>query len=276
MNKIMDRGIMKSIIVHFSLKRWAFMVALLAVLILSYYIPLYRAGASGIRFAPVTFVFLINNGTGQILLMTTALIIFCDAGTRKQGVIEVVGELVYLLSGSLIFLLIMLTLSVFLLLPVVDWTLGWGEAWMKSIVGPRTQWNLYFSIPRLTVMHSNPFEALLQTFLLEWGCLSFLAMAICATNFVFHCPYGVLIAMFFILWDTTIYNIMPSTFYLSSPLTLAQTEAYKSGTLIVNETYGFMFFSVSIILMSLLCIVQGFLRALLASKRQKRKGVAKL
>lgn len=186
------------------------------------------ASAVNINVTPWIFPFLLNDVYSQMMIFLGIVLVFCDAPfldsaqpymilrSGKKG--WLLGEYLYIMLVSVIYLLYVLIVSICLIFPV-DFSNEWGK-----IIGTLTQTNaaVPLHIPlgfSYTIQYIyTPIGATLWTFLMAWLDAIFLGFCIFTINFNLNRFIGTAVAVVLILINMFALNLGGGKFLYFSPM----------------------------------------------------------
>ena len=236
-----------------------------------------------INATPWGFVFLTNDYIMQMIFTACTVAIFCNAPFTEESHIYILaragkrywvyGHLYYIISISLVYVLYIYLIGCIALLPAVDFNNGWGKIWgTLARTTAAEQINLQFEIKDYIIGAYSPIKANIYSVLLEWACVSWLGLWIYFLNSLSKKPLGTITGAGFVLLDLMIYNGWIPRAYLFSPITLAQLSTFNGQNLKYGVTlnYSIKFFSASLVLLSVLCIISTNLTFLLTDIKTEK------
>jgi len=234
----------------------------------------------GIPVTPWAFPHITSDYICQLVIMAGAVALFCDAPFKSEiqkyilpragYTAWTVGQCMYIIVLSLLYVLMIFLFSILPLLPKIAFQNGWGKIWgtlARSTVG--FQYGIPFKIEDYVIGVYTPLQATALSFLLSWGCCVWLGLMTYFLNNVTSSYIGIFISAGFILMDITVANEWSPWFYKISPVTLAQLQALRGNNSLYQVTleYAFCFFGISIICLLAGCIITQKLQ----NFRRKRK-----
>lgn len=170
---------------------------------------------SGYCITPYVFPYMMCQPITVMLIMLGVVLLFCDApfiGSEQPYIIMrsgrkqwVFGSVIYIAFASVVFFLLTIFCTIIILLPVIEFSLGWGK-----VIGTFAQTSVAsqhgISIPfsQVIFMRYTPLQAMLHS--LSNSCLvSFtLGMIIFVLNLRFTRSAGVIGATVLILWQMAV------------------------------------------------------------------------
>jgi hypothetical protein len=226
-------------------------------------------GRTGIKTNPLIFPFFSSNPVKQLILLTGIVFLFSDAPfinknqpyiiIRSKRIPWVLGQILYIVMASAAYFLFLMLVSILVLLPYATFaTNGWGkiiQTLAQTDVG--AQIKLQFGITKEIIIFYSPWEAFGLSFLLNWGVACFLGLILFIINLKFNRMLGLIAAGVLLFFDLLVTNMLPSAFYHFSPVSLSRLGVLDpmGVSLFPNLTYPFVFFSVSIVVLSALLVV---------------------
>lgn len=141
---------------------------------------------AGHPIGPWLFPFLFSNSIVHLLLTLALILLLCDAPflDRQQVFLLLrvgryrwaVGQMLYVALSTLVYLLAVFILTLVLTLPHLQWMEGWGK-----VIGTLTQTNVgerygIMTMPFRIMDLYEPLEALVLSFVLQWGVGIFLGL----------------------------------------------------------------------------------------------------
>lgn len=240
---------------------------LLLIFVHHYVRPFYDVSVRVERDLPLAiFPFLTNGTMTQIIIMFGMLFLFCDApftdNSQLYTIIRsgkerwAVGQILYILSASALYLLVIALLSIFMLLPNVDFADKWGSIFSTLAQGGNLG-NISLSIPQRIVAQYTPVEAMVTSFLLEWGAVVFLALLLFAISLHANRIVGIVSVSVLILFDTVVSTNLPYWYYKLSPVSMARLTTLDALGSQGRPTllYAGLFYCLGILLLSAICII---------------------
>lgn len=209
--------------------------------------------------APWAFPHITSDYICQLVLMAGAVALFCDAPfhsdiqkyilPRAGRVPWVAGQCMYIISLSFLYELMILLVSILCLLPDLEFRASWGKIWgtlARSVAG--RQYGIPFTVNDYLIGAYTPIQATLLSFLLSFGCCTWLGLLTYFLNSVTGGYAGTFVSAGFVLMDITVSNEWLPWFYRISPVTLAQLQALKGSNsrCQIGLNYALLFFGSSI------------------------------
>lgn len=224
---------------------------------------------TGIKTNPLIFPFFSSDPVKQLILLAGIVFLFSDAPfinknqpyiiIRSKRIPWVLGQILYIVMASAIYFLFLMLVSIVVLLPYATFaTNGWGKiihTLAQTDVG--AQIKLQFGITKEITTFYSPLEAFGLSFLLNWGVACFLGLILFVINLNFNRMLGLVAGGVILFLDLLVTNMLPPTFYHFSPVSLSRLSVLDpmGVSLFPNLTYPFVFFSVSIVVLSALLVV---------------------
>lgn len=224
---------------------------------------------TGIKTNPLIFPFFSNSPLKQLILLAGILFLFSDAPfinknqtyiiIRSKRITWVLGQILYIVLASAIYFLFLMLVSLLVLLPNATFaTNGWGKI-VNTLAQTdlKTQINLQFGISSEITAFYSPFQAFCLSFLLNWGVACFLGLALFLINLKFNQRIGLVTGGIILFFDLLVTNTLPPVFYHLSPVSLSRLSVLDpmGVSMFPNATYPFVFFSVSIVVLSALLVL---------------------
>ena len=216
---------------------------------------------------PYVFPHLTNDFICQLVIMSGAVLLFCDAPFKSDAHNYILprtghktwsmGMCLYIIVISFAYVLLILVAGTMALIPNIQLGDGWGRIWgTLARTNAGSQFGLSFRVNDYILGKFDPLQAIFLCFLLEWACCIWLGMLTYLFNYLTDTMIGSLLASGFVFLDITIANEWSYTFYRISPVTMAQIHALSGSTSLYGLTveYAVSFFAMSIITMSIICI----------------------
>ena len=226
-------------------------------------------GRTGIKTNPLIFPFFSSNPVKQLILLAGIVFLFSDAPfinknqpyiiIRSKRIPWVLGQILYIVMASSIYFLFLMLVSILVLLPHATFaTDGWGKiirTLAQTDVG--AQIKLQFGITKEITTFYSPLEAFGLSFLLNWGVACFLGLILFVINLKFNRMLGLVVGGVILSFDLLVTNALPPAFYHFSPVSLSRLSVLDpmGVSMFPNLTYPFVFFSVSIVVLSALLVV---------------------
>lgn len=226
-------------------------------------------GRTGIKTNPLIFPFFSSDPVKQLILLAGIVFLFSDAPfinknqpyiiLRSKRISWVLGQILYIVMASAIYFLFLMLVSILVLLPYATFaTNGWGKIiHTLAQTDAGAQIKLQFGITKEITTFYSPFEAFGLSFLLHWGAACFLGLILFVINLNFNRMLGLVGGGVILFFDLLVTNMLSPTFYHFSPVSLSRLSVLDpmGVSLFPNLTYPFVFFSVSIVVLSALLIV---------------------
>lgn len=221
----------------------------------------------GIPTTPWAFSHITSDFICQLVIMAGAVALFCDAPfnseiqkyilPRAGHTAWAVGQCMYIIVLSFLYMLMVLVFSILPLLPNMDFRNSWGKIWgtlARTVIG--SQYGIPFKIEDYIIGVYQPLGATVLSFLLSWGCCVWLGLLTYFLNYATGKAIGTFVSAGFVLMDITVANEWRPWFYKVSPVTLSQLQALKSNDSLyhVDLSYALWFFGISIMCMLVGCI----------------------
>lgn len=224
---------------------------------------------TGIKTNPLMFPFFSSDPIKQLILLAGIVFLFSDAPfinknqpyiiIRSKRIPWVLGQILYILMASAIYFMFLMLVSVLVLLPYGTFaTNGWGkiiQTLAKTDLG--AQIKLQFGITKKITIFYSPWEAFGISFLLNWGVACLLGLLLFLINLKFNRMIGLVVGGVILFFDLLVTNMLPPSYYHFSPVSLSRLGVLdpKGVSLFPKLTYPFLFFGVSIVVLSALLIV---------------------
>ncbi|WP_455716532.1 hypothetical protein [Anaerosporobacter sp.] len=224
---------------------------------------------TGIRTNPLISPFFSNDPIKQLILLAGIVFLFSDAPfinknqpyiiIRSKRVPWVLGQILYIAMASAIYFLFLMLVSILVLLPHATFaTNGWGKIVQTlAQTNAGAQINLQFGISKEIITFYSPWEAFGLSFLLNWGVACFLGLILFVINLKFNRMLGLVAGGVILFFDLLVTNMLSPSFYHISPVSLSRLSVLDpmGVSLFPNLTYPFVFFGVSIVILSILLVV---------------------
>lgn len=174
------------------------------------------------------FTVLINDYIFPYLMLSLAIILFCNAPFFNQMSMYIIGRsgklpwvlgmMLYLFLSSGIFIIMVLVGIVICLVGRMELTLGWGECIrLQAYSEVPERFRLSFAINASLISNYDPMEAMLMTVLLCWMVIFLLLLIVFIGNYISNEFIGAGIALGLVLLDLTIVNLLGSRWFKVSP-----------------------------------------------------------
>lgn len=224
---------------------------------------------TGIKTNPLIFPFFSNDPVKQLILLAGIVFLFSDAPfinknqpyiiIRSKRIPWVLGQILYIIMAGAVYFLLLMFVSILVLLPNVTLkTNGWGKI-INTLAQTdmAAQINLQFGISKKITSFYSPFKAFILSFLLNWGVACFLGLIMFLINLKFNRRIGLVAGGVIIFFDILVINALPPAFYYFSPVSLSRLSVLDpmGVSMFPNLTYPFIFFSVSIAVLSFLLVL---------------------
>lgn len=212
--------------------------------------------------------FLMNDLVAQLILTLGGVILFCDAPfhSNMEHYLLIranyrrwnIGQVLYIISAAFlyVFFIVISTSIIMLLGSGIEFSMNWGKIWGSLA---NTDAGGQFSIPMgfhpYVYARFLPQQAFLYSFVLEWCVISLIGL-ICYTLNRLKQHMGTMIAAFITLFDFMIANELPYIFYKISPVSLAKISNLTGSSIQKKPslTYGFLFFTIGILILCFFAI----------------------
>ncbi len=245
-----------------------YVLLLLLILFTYHYVrPFYTASVQVDKSIPVVvFPFLTNGTFTQAIIMFGMVFLFCDApfmdniqlytiirsGKQKWAV----GQILYMILASAVYLLTIFLLTVLMLVPNIDFADKWG-AIFSTLAQGASFGNIAISIPQKIVALYSPMEAVVISFLLEWGAIVFMALLLFAINLNCNRIIGIVSVSSLILFDAAVYNNWPYSYNKFSPVSMARLTTLDALGSNGRPTllYAVLFYGIGILFLSAFCVL---------------------
>ncbi len=187
------------------------------------------------------FAFLTNGSVTQLVIMTGAIALFCHAPFRDELYPQLIvrsgkrgwtiANITSILVLSAMYVLFLLLVYVVSMLPVLELSTKWGQAW--TLLSRSGSYILSISVSNLLTGTMRGQDAFLYALLLEYSCVAFIGLCIYAGNCLHAKPLGLYAGCAFLLMDIFVWNVMPNSWRAVSPISVAMLAFYRdnSGTL---------------------------------------------
>ena len=220
---------------------------------------------------PFAFIFLVNNYSVQFVIAACAVVIFCNAPyedesyqymiTRTGRLSWGLGQVLYIIKMSCIYVFCLIVASVLPFVNKLQLTNEWGKIWGtlgKTDAG--RQYGIELSVSQNIMRDYDPINALVITILLEFACVMCIGFVIYLGNKITNQSIGTVIGALITVLDICIANDWLDWAYGFSPVSLAQINTFygyasKWG---INLSYAGKFFVISLLWLSVLCIVANY------------------
>lgn len=242
----------------------------------------------GIKVTPYAFPHLINDFICQLIMVAGSIALFWNAPYEDESYMYVIcrsgktcwalGQILYILSVSLIYVTFLLFCSVVPLAGHLEIGSEWGKIWgtlAKTDAG--ADFGQMFFVTEYLQNKYSPGAALLYSFFLEWGCISWIGLLIYCLNKAFSGPVGTVVGAFFVLLDICVSNDWMPWARLFSPVSLAQLNTYSGYNLKYHVTfsYGICFFVIGGILLSVGCVLVNHKKKIKILTMRRKNGQSK-
>ncbi len=225
-------------------------------------------GTTGIKTNPFIFPFFSNDPVKQLILLAGIVFLFSDAPfidknqpyiiIRSKRISWVLGQILYIVIASAIYFLFLMLVSILVLLPYATFaTNGWGKIiHTLAQTGAGAQINLQFGITQEITTFYFPLEAFCLSFLLSWGTACFLGLILFLVNLKLNRMLGLIAGGVILFLDLLTINVLSPVFYHFSPVSLSRLSVLDpmGVSLFPSKIYPFVFFSVSIVVLSALLV----------------------
>lgn len=222
------------------------------------------ARSIGERVTPYAPPFVINDIIIQMFLIVASIVLFAGAPykddlygyllPRSGKTAMVTGNMlgiIWISFAYVAFLFLMMTLP---LVNYMTFEFKWGKVWSTMVAyPPDSSFGLMFDASDSIRARYSPFYAMTLSYLLESACVAFLGTCVYLGNQITDRPTGLWVAGGFAVLDITVYNMLPDWANRCSPLALARLSNYAKGYSLPmgrSPLYGFLFFSVGIVIMA--------------------------
>jgi hypothetical protein len=221
--------------------------------------------ATDIKMGPWLFVFLFNQTLVKILFFLPLFLIFCDAPfvdanqpyviIRSKRIAWNAGQVFYIILSTGIYFLAILSLSVILNLPQIEFMGGWGTVF-NTLGGSDAARALALKsvfVSDRTLYYFSPYQAVWFTFLLTWLSGIFLGLTTYALNFASNAKsVGIAFSAFFLLLDAG-FGENPDIFRVS-PISWSVLEHIDIGNLTSFPSIRYIYAGFSVVIAALIAI----------------------
>lgn len=219
---------------------------IIAVFVYSYLQPVALfSEAVNIRVTPWAFPHLTNDFICQLVFMSGAVFLFCTAPFRGENYVYIlhragsaswqIGNILYIVLMSLLYVAFIETVSVISLLPHISFTSEWGKIWgTLAQTDAISQYRVPFMVYSYIIGIYSPMKATGISFFLETACTMWIGLVVYLFNSISRKPIGTMLGSFFVFLDVVISNSWPASAFLFSPVTLTQLKALSGN----NVQYG--------------------------------------
>ena len=191
--------------------------------------PLYAASdTTGYRINPLLLTFIVDEPVNQLFLMIGAIIMFADAPFANSNQVLVLlrsgrlswfaGKVLFIVALSILYWMLANLLVLIFLLPCATFaTDGWGvivNTMAQTNAG--IQFDLRFSFDTYTIQTMSPFGALAISTTMEILATIVLAFTITIVNVATSTKVGIGVAIFWLLLDLLVVNLLPYSTFLFS------------------------------------------------------------
>lgn len=246
------------------------------------------ASAYEIGITPWVFPLITNDYICQLVIMSAAILLFCNAPFKSEAHNYILvragntpwtmGICLYIMSMSLLYILVILAAGIAAILARLQPDTGWGQAWGTLARGPRfySQFGISLSVNDYIIGKYCPAEATVISFILEWACCTWLGLVTYFFNNATETMAGSVVAAAFVFLDITIENEWSYTFFKISPVTMAQLRTLSSTHSIYHMTLGYAasFFVISISIFIGLSLLTPYVKKRFSLIKMKKGGVA--
>jgi hypothetical protein len=216
---------------------------------------------------PFAFAHIVNDYRCQLIILAGGVFLFSDAPFEKGNYMYfisrtgklswVLGQLLYIVTLSLVYVLFVLIISIVPFIGNIDNASVWGKIWgtlAKTDAG--SQFNVQLIVTEHLIKTYSPISATMLSLALEWACVAWLGFLTLLFNKLTKSAAGTMLSGFFVLLDICIANDWMPWANLFSPATLAQLNAYAGYNLAYNITlkYGVYFFIFGLFVLCILNI----------------------
>ena len=225
---------------------------------------------AGCGVAPGIFVFMVDEHLCQLVFCGASLVLFSRAPFRssmdsyllpRSGRLSLaLGNCLYILLVSALYVVSLFLTQTIYLNTSLDLGSNWGKlirSLGQGIIpnGFSSEFYVNNSIVRLY----DADWALLNVLSLETLCIAFLGIAIYVGNRAFAKPVGLWIGGGLVMLDLTIYNMLPDTWNVASPLALPRLSSYAYRYYMPfggSIAYGYLFLISGIILLIAIALLE--------------------
>lgn len=173
----------------------------------------------GYPITPHVFPFLMSDQFSVMLIMLGVVLLFCDApfieNEQPYSIIRsgrkawLFSQLLYIVLASAVYFIVVIFISIIVLLPNVEFSLGWGKVigtFAQTNVAPNHGISLNFDY---YIMNSyTPVQAMLSSFLLAWLMGILLGVLMFTLNLCFSRAAGAIAASLLILLQMAVRSEM--------------------------------------------------------------------
>ena len=237
------------------LTKRALMIALLiAVYIYSMLEPIKEFSLSvGYPVTPFAYPFLVGDSLCTMIIAAGIIGILSNApfyhgmadyvAVRSGRGSMIAANACFICLLCLVYTLYVAVISIVALIPALVLDDAWGKVW-----GTLTRTTAQYEIRLQFEMNDNiralykPIEAMLKTFLLQWGFASFLGGVIYVGNIRSKRPIGTWIACGFVPLDIVIYNCLPVRYAMYSPISFSTLSGVTRSIAGTGFEYALLFY----------------------------------
>lgn len=163
------------------------------------------------------------------------------------------GQILYILTATAIYMLILALILLIWILPWIDWTLGWSDTILRFVDGAYEVYDSMLDYDPWLISSYSAFGAFTIEALLHYICFAMLAVLMGLFNSLIGNRAGFLIAMFPLMADTVMTEFFSIPVWYFSPVTLTRISCLDYGDGMMRPTVFYAF----AVLFALLLIVCG-------------------
>lgn len=230
---------------------------------------------------PFAIIYIINDYRCQILIMACVVVLFCDAPFHDESHYFIIsrvgirtwdiGQILYIGTAGIIYVLFLVGISVLPFLFYCDWTNEWGKVWRT--MATRDVSEVYhggIEVSPWILDSYSPIEALIVTMLFEWLCVCFIGLVIYFFNNVTEKSFGNFVAAFIVLLDILASNEFAYYAIKLSPITVAQIDMQcQCKDIGLDITYASVFFGISLVILIFFSAHSGLIKRWIWVKRRR-------
>lgn len=152
------------------------------------------------------------------------------------------GQILYILSATAIYMLIIALLLLIWILPWIDWTLGWSDTILRFVDGAYEVYDSMLDYDPWLISCYSAFGAFTIEALLHFICFAMLAVVMGLFNSLIGNRAGFLIAMIPLMADTVMTEFFSVPVWYFSPVTLTRISCldYGDGMMRPTVLYAFL------------------------------------
>lgn len=220
------------------------------------------ARLANLRLTPMIYPILLNDKMGQLTFLSGYVLLLSvtmNTSISDQALLPRVGyvavafeKVVHMVVLLVLYQIVFICFSQYLLLGITDWTLTWGEGW--NLLCIEENWAGYHTVffPNSFLINEySAVDAFSKTIVLESALLLWIGLITETLRTLFRPSVAVFSSMMISLSDIFFYNMMPIPLRILSPVSLAMLSTFQEPEVEagITEDYAICFYTITLILL---------------------------